>query len=70
MEKVQGKPFITLKFYLKIPKNLNLMPIFTTYVKASKFTKYVHTQMNYFQEIFQNGLQKWVSFFLNHPVNG
>ena len=41
---------------------------FTTYVKESKFTKYVHRQINYHQEIFQNGRQTWVSFFLNHPV--
>ena len=38
-------------------------------VKASTFTKYVHKQINYFKEIFQNGHQKWVSFFFNHPVD-
>ena len=24
--------------------------------------------MNHFQEIFQNGRQKWISFFMDHPV--
>ena len=28
----------------------------------------MYRQINYLQEIFQNGRQKWVSFFLDHPV--
>ena len=32
-----------------------------------QFNKYVHRQVNYLQEIFQNGRQKWVSFFFWPP---
>ena len=40
---------------------------FTTYVKASTFTKYVHRKNNYRQVMFHNGRQKWVSFFFGPP---
>ena len=36
---------------------------FTTYVKELIFTKHEHRQINYLQEIFQNGRQKRISFF-------
>ena len=61
------KPSIILKFYLKI-QILRKSWIWHLIFQESNLTRYVQRQINYFQDIFQNGRQKWVSFFIDHLV--